>query len=100
VYAPGRETARRLAACALRDLLPRRLERLAAEVGAAAVTVDRWAVTASLCATARRLGLPLAAWTVNKPRVAEAMRRRGADYVTTDQPQLLGATPRAAYGLG
>lgn len=101
VYAPGRETAaRRLAACALRDLLPRRLERLAAEVGAAAVTVDRWAVTASLCATARRLGLPLAAWTVNRPRVAEAMRRRGADYVTTDQPRLLGAAPRAVHGLG
>lgn len=101
VYAPRADTtARRLAACALRDLLPRRLERLAAEVGAAAVTVDRWAVTRSLCATAHRLGLPLTAWTVNRPRVAEAMRRRGADYVTTDRPDLLGAGSHPAPGLG
>ncbi|HEX6493016.1 MAG TPA: glycerophosphodiester phosphodiesterase [Candidatus Dormibacteraeota bacterium] len=101
VYAPNPDTTvRRLAACALRDLLPRRLDRLAAEVGAAAVTVDRWAVTRALCATAHRLGLPLTAWTVNQPRVADAMRRRGADYVTTDRPALLGAGSRVEAGLG
>jgi glycerophosphoryl diester phosphodiesterase len=101
VYAPGPDTSvRRLAACASRGLLPARLERLAAEVGAAAVTVDRWAVTGGLCAEAHRLGLPVTAWTVNRPRTAALMRRRGADYVTTDQPRLLGAAPRPAYGLG
>ncbi|HVS41144.1 MAG TPA: glycerophosphodiester phosphodiesterase [Candidatus Dormibacteraeota bacterium] len=101
VYAPHRDTtARRLAACALRDLLPRRLERLAAEVGAAAVTVDRWAVTRGLCATARGLGMPLTAWTVNHPRVAAVMERRGADFVTTDRPALLRAGSRAVRSLG
>ncbi len=101
VHAPGPDTgARRLAACATRGLLPGRLERLAAEVGAAAVTVDRWAVTTGLCAAAHRLGLPLTAWTVNRPRTAAVMRRRGADYVTTDLPRLLGAAPRAGCGLG
>jgi glycerophosphoryl diester phosphodiesterase len=99
VYAPRPETtARHVAACALRRLLVGRLERLAAEVGAAAVTVDRWAVSTALCATARRLGLPLTAWTVNEPRVAARMRRRGADFVTTDQPRLLGASVRAGLG--
>jgi glycerophosphoryl diester phosphodiesterase len=101
VYAPGPDTGvRRLAACATRGLLPPRLERLAAEVGAAAVTVDRWAVTPALCAEAHRLGLAVTAWTVNRPRTAALMRRRGADHVTTDQPRLLGAAPRPAFGLG
>ncbi len=101
VHAPHPDTgARRVAACATRPLLPGRLERLAAEVGAAAVTVDRWAVTAGLCAAAHRLGMPLTAWTVNHRRVAARMRRRGADYVTTDRPGLLGGPPRAGRGLG
>jgi glycerophosphoryl diester phosphodiesterase len=101
VYAPGPETTpRRLVACALRRRLPERLERLCAEVGAAGVTVDRWAVTAALCAAARRLGLPLTAWTVNHPRIAAAMRRRGADYITTDRPELLAALGAPASGLG
>jgi glycerophosphoryl diester phosphodiesterase len=99
VYAGGESTAHRLVACGLRHRLAGRLERLSAEVGAAAVTVDRWAVTAALCAAAHRLGLTLTAWTVNHPRSAEAMRRRGADYVTTDRPELL-APPRVARTLG
>jgi glycerophosphoryl diester phosphodiesterase len=90
VYRGREDTAHRLAACALRHRLATRLRGLAAEVGAAAVTVDRWAVTARLCAAAHRLGLALTAWTVNRPRAAEAMRRLGADYVTTDRPDLLG----------
>ena len=69
-------------------------------VRAVRLTVDRWAVTRALCASAHRLGLPLTAWTVNQPRVAEAMRRRGADYVTTDRPALLGAGSREVSRLG
>jgi glycerophosphoryl diester phosphodiesterase len=103
VYRGREDTAHRLAACARRHRLAFRLERLAAEVGAAAVTVDRWAVTARLCAAAHRLGLGITAWTVNRPRTAEAMRRRGVDYVTTDRPDLLhglGAAAEDARRLG
>jgi len=64
------------------------------------VTVDRWAVTRGLCATARGLGMPLTAWTVNHPRVAAVMERRGADFVTTDRPALLRAGSRAVRSLG
>lgn len=84
--APGRgEGARRVAACALRSLLPARLDRLAAEVGAAAFSVDRWAVTPALCARAHRLGLPVAAWTCNTVPAARRMSACGADLVTTDR---------------
>ncbi len=101
VYAPAPETtARRLAVWALRDLLPGRLARLVGEVGAAAVTVDHWSVTHRLCTAARSLTLPLTAWTVNSPRVAAVMQRRGADFVTTDVPARLGAASRAASRLG
>ena len=100
VYHGREDTAHRLAACATRHRLATRLDRLTAEVGAAAVTVDRWAVTARLCAAAHRLGLHLTAWTVNRPRAAAAMRRRGADFITTDRPDLLRTAPRVAGGLG
>jgi glycerophosphoryl diester phosphodiesterase len=83
---PGRgEPLRRITASALRGLLPSRLERLAGEVGAAALTVDRWAVTPALCAAACKLGLPLAAWTVNSPGVARRMAACGVDLITTDR---------------
>jgi glycerophosphoryl diester phosphodiesterase len=83
---PGRgEAARRIAACATRALLPARLPHLVDEVGAAALTVDRWAVTPALCAAAHRLNTPLAAWTVNTPRAALRMSAAGADLITTDR---------------
>ena len=84
--APGRgEPVRRITALSLRGLLPARLERLAAEVGAAGFTVDRWAVTPALCAAASRLGLPVTAWTVNSVPVARRMAACGADFLTTDR---------------
>jgi glycerophosphoryl diester phosphodiesterase len=93
--APGRgEGARRIAACALRALLPARLERLAGEVGAAAFSVDRWAVTPALCARAHHLGLPVAAWTCNTPNAARRMEAAGADYITSDRVSAM----RAALG--
>lgn len=93
---PGRgEGARRIAACAMRALLPARLEHLAAEVGAAAFSVDRWAVTRALCARAHQLGLPVAAWTCNTPGAARRMDAAGADLVTSDR---IGAM-RAALGV-
>lgn len=83
---PGRgERTRRIVACALRGMLPSRLPHLAGEVGAAAFSVDRWAVTPRLCDAARGLGLPVAAWTVNTPSAARRMAACGVDFVTTDR---------------
>jgi glycerophosphoryl diester phosphodiesterase len=88
--APGRgEGARRIAACALRPLLPRRVRALAEEVGAAALSVDRWAVTPALSAHAHALQLPVAAWTVNSPSVARRMDACGVDYLTTDRVEAM-----------
>jgi glycerophosphoryl diester phosphodiesterase len=90
--APGRgEGIRRIAACATRALLPGRLDHLATEVGAAALSVDRWAVTPALCARAHALNLPLAAWTVNSARAAERMSAAGADLITTDRVEAMRA---------
>lgn len=92
---PGRgESFRRAMACALRSTLSRRLGALAGEVGAAAFTVDRWAITPRLCAEARRLRLPVAAWTVNSAPVARRMAAAGVDLITTDRVEEM----RAALG--
>jgi glycerophosphoryl diester phosphodiesterase len=92
---PGRgEGARRIAACALRGLLPARLPGLVNEFGAAALSVDRYAVTPALCAAAHELHTPLAAWTVNTPRAARRMSAAGADLITTDRVEQM----RAAVG--
>src|SRR5258706_435998 len=67
------------------DLLLPSLPHMIDEVGAAALTVDRWAVTPALCAAAHKLNTPLAAWTVNTPRAALRMSAAGADLITTDR---------------
>lgn len=86
--APGRgEGTRRIVACALRAKLPAQLPRLIAEAGATALSVDRWAVTPKLCSAAHALGVEVAAWTVNSPRVAQRMAAAGVDYITTDRPE-------------
>jgi glycerophosphoryl diester phosphodiesterase len=87
---PGRgESARRILACALRSTLPARLPALAAEVDAAALSVDRWAVTPRLCSAAHALSLPVAAWTVNDPARVPALEAAGVDLITTDQPAVM-----------
>ena len=90
--AQGRgEPVRRITASVLRSLLPARLPALAGAVGAAGLSVDRWAVTPGLAAAAHRLGLPLAAWTVNTPGAAQRMSACNVDYITTDKPQEMRA---------
>jgi glycerophosphoryl diester phosphodiesterase len=69
----------------MRSRLPGQLARLAGEAGAAALTVDRWAITPRLCAEASALGLPVAAWTVNAAPVARRMAAAGVDRLTTDR---------------
>ena len=79
------DRTRRVVASLLRSRLPRQLGRLAGEVGAAGLSVDHWSVTSALCREAHRLGLPLAAWTVNRGSRARVMARKGVDLITTDQ---------------
>jgi len=96
---PG-ERRRRYLAVARRARLAACAPALAAEVGATALSVDRWALTARLCAAAHRHGLEVAAWTVNRPGVARLMARRGADYVTTDAPGPLRESTAQGGGAG
>lgn len=79
------EPVRRIVGLSLRSLLPGHLRRFAAEVAAAAFSVDRWAITPALCAAASQLRLPVAAWTVNSAAAARRMAACGVDYLTTDR---------------
>ena len=88
------ESRRRIVAALTRHRLVARLGGLAAEVGAAGLCVDQWAVSRGLCAEAHRLGLEVVAWTVNAALPARAMRRAGVDLITTDRP----AAMRRALG--
>jgi glycerophosphoryl diester phosphodiesterase len=93
---PGRgESARRILACVLRSTLPARVPALAAEVDAAALSVDRWALTPRLCAAAHALGLPVAAWTLNNPAGVPALQAAGVDFVTTDRPAAMRPQPES-----
>ena len=92
------EPIRRITAMALRSLLPGRLDRLVTEVGAAALTVDRWAITPALVARAHELRLPVAAWTVNAAPLARRMAAQGVDLLTTDHPAEMRAALAAQDG--
>ncbi len=75
---------RRIFAIADRVDLPAYAGQLAGEVGAEAISVDHWAVTPALCDSAHRIGLSVAAWTVNRIDVACALARLGVDAITSD----------------
>jgi glycerophosphoryl diester phosphodiesterase len=75
---------RRAIAVATRSRLPRRVARLAAEVDAVGISVDRLALTSRLSAAAHRAGLVVAAWTANTDRAVRSVIAGGADYVTSD----------------
>jgi glycerophosphoryl diester phosphodiesterase len=77
---------RRAIAVATRSRLPRRVARLAAEVDAVGISVDRLALTSRLSAAAHRAGLVVAAWTANTDRAVQSAVAGGADYVTSDNP--------------
>jgi glycerophosphoryl diester phosphodiesterase len=82
----GRDSRRRrIVAGLLRRWLPPRVRPLAAEVGAVALSVDHWVLTASLCRAAHDADLSVAAWTVNRPEHARRAHRCGADLITTDR---------------
>ncbi|MGH7747182.1 MAG: glycerophosphodiester phosphodiesterase, partial [Candidatus Dormibacteria bacterium] len=74
-----------LAALPLRRDLPGHLPRLSGEVGAAGVVVAQHAISPELCQAARRLGLPVAAWTVNRLEAAREVMRCGVGIIVTDR---------------
>ncbi|HEV7680042.1 MAG TPA: glycerophosphodiester phosphodiesterase [Candidatus Dormibacteraeota bacterium] len=78
-----------------RRLLPIRLTHLAGEVDAAALSVHHWLVTPELMDVAARLGLPVAAYTVNDAAAALRMVECGVAMVTTDDPRGMRAAVEA-----
>jgi glycerophosphoryl diester phosphodiesterase len=78
-----------------RKLLPIRLTHLASEVEATALSVHHWLVTPELMEAADRLGLPVAAYTVNDAAAALRMVECGVAMVTTDDPRGMRAAVEA-----
>jgi len=89
------ERLRRMVATAGRDELPAHVGELAGEVGAAAISVDHWAVTPHLCEVAHHLNLTVAAWTVNRIEVACDLARCGVDAITSDDVATIRHAVRA-----
>ncbi|HEY6377899.1 MAG TPA: glycerophosphodiester phosphodiesterase [Candidatus Dormibacteraeota bacterium] len=85
---------RRALAVAGRRRLPDRLPGLVAEVAASALCCDHLVVTARLCAVAHRLGVPVGAWTVDRPATARRVAAAGVDLITTNAPEGMRAALR------
>jgi glycerophosphoryl diester phosphodiesterase len=80
-----REDLLHLAAIPTRRWLPGQLPRLAAEVAPAGLAVAHGAITPALCAAAERLGLLMAAWTVNRVGLARQVLRCGVQIIISDR---------------
>jgi glycerophosphoryl diester phosphodiesterase len=74
-----------LAAIPTRRWLPSQLPRLAADVAPAGIAVAHGAITPALCAAAERLGLVMAAWTVNRVGLARQVLRCGVQIIISDR---------------
>ena len=85
------ERYRRAFAVATRGRLPARVGELVREVAAAGLCCDHLVVTASLCNAAHRLGLPVAAWTIDRAGTARRAVRAGVDLITTNAPEAMRA---------
>ena len=80
-----REDLLHLAVIPTRRWLPGQLPRLIAEVAPAGLAVAHGAVTPALCAAAERLGLQMAAWTVNRIGLARQVLRCGVQIIISDR---------------
>jgi len=81
----SREDLLHLAVIPTRRWLPGQLPRLTAEVAPAGLAVAHGAVTPALCAAAERLGLQMAAWTVNRVGLARQVLRCGVQIIISDR---------------
>jgi len=95
-----REDLFHFAAIPSRRSLPERLPRLTDEVAAAGLAVAHGAVTPALCAAAERLGLLVAAWTVNRVGLARQVMRCGVHIIISDRVVPLRLALTAAAGRG
>jgi glycerophosphoryl diester phosphodiesterase len=80
-----REDLFHFAAIPSRRSLPGQLPRLTDEVAAAGLAVAHGAITPALCAAAERLGLLVAAWTVNRVGLARQVMRCGVQIIISDR---------------
>ena len=81
----SREDLLHLACIPTRRWLPGQLPRLTADVAPAGLAVAHGAVTPALCAAAERLGLLLAAWTVNRVGLARQVLDCGVRIIISDR---------------
>jgi glycerophosphoryl diester phosphodiesterase len=95
-----REDLLQLAAIPTRRRLPTQLPGLTDEVAAAGLAVAHGAITPALCAAAERMGLLLAAWTVNRIGLAREVMRCGVHIIISDRVVPLRLALAAAPGIG
>ena len=73
----------------MKQALPYRVERLAGEVGAAAMTLSRRVVTRAAVERCHELGVAVFVWTVNRRAAVERLDALGVDGVISDDPRVL-----------
>lgn len=90
------ETLGRVGGLPWRAHLPEQLRGRCQDVAASGLSLHWSLVSEPLCDSAHDLGLPVTAWTVNRPSTVAGLRACGVDHITTDDPEGL----RRACGDG
>jgi len=90
---PGAAPMIRVGLTGMRALLPYRLPRLLAHVGASAATLDWRVVSPRVVSACHRAGAAVYVWTVNDRERAKKLVADGADAIITDDPRILLADP-------
>lgn len=70
----------------LRGLLPRRLPAWLAAAEAVGAVLKQSVTTPAVVEACHRRGVAVLVWTVNDPRAAESLVRKGVDAIITDDP--------------
>lgn len=78
-----------------RLLLPSRIAGLLEEAAASAATLRHPVISQSVVDRCHQLGVPVLAWTVNRPAVLARLDRFGVDGVITDDPGIFPPESRA-----
>jgi glycerophosphoryl diester phosphodiesterase len=78
-----------------RLLLPFRIAGLLEEAGASAATLRHPVISRAVVDRCHELGVPVLAWTVNRPAVLARLDRLGVDGVITDDPGIFPPESRA-----
>jgi glycerophosphoryl diester phosphodiesterase len=73
---------------AMKRALPHRVEHLAGEVGAAAMTLSRRVVTRAAVERCHELGVAVFVWTVNSRALVQRLDELGTDGIISDDPRV------------